>query len=87
MDANSASVINQIDASQTDRIYTDSVNLSGDAIIHFVSQLCAVSREELCLPQPRIFSLQKVVEIAYYNMNRVRAVWKKVQWEGTCGTC
>merc|ERR1711871_66108 len=80
IDANSANIIMQIDQAQTDRIYTDSVNLSGDAIIHFVEQLCKVSEDELSLPQPRVFSLQKIVEISYYNMNRVRAVWRKV-WE------
>merc|ERR1711871_384306 len=59
IDANSANIIMQIDQAQTDRIYTDSVNLSGDAIIHFVEQLCKVSEDELSLPQPRVFSLQK----------------------------
>ncbi|OON15584.1 hypothetical protein X801_08609, partial [Opisthorchis viverrini] len=39
-----------------------------------------VSREELMLPHPRTFSLQKVVEISYYNMGRIRLQWSRV-WE------
>jgi Sec7-like guanine-nucleotide exchange factor len=27
---------------------------------------------------PRIFSLQKIVEISYYNMNRIRLEWSKI---------
>src|SRR5205814_4433603 len=28
--------------------------------------------------QPRMFSLQKVVEISYYNMNRIRMEWSNI---------
>ena len=27
---------------------------------------------------PRMFSLQKIVEIAYYNMNRIRLQWSRI---------
>lgn len=63
-----------------DKIFTGSVRLNGDAIEDFVKALCQVSREELMLPQPRTFSLQKVVEISYYNLGRVRLQWSRV-WE------
>ncbi|THD26854.1 Brefeldin A-inhibited guanine nucleotide-exchange protein 1 [Fasciola hepatica] len=63
-----------------DKIFTGSVRLNGDAIVDFVKALCQVSREELTLPQPRIFTLQKVVEISYYNMGRIRLQWSRV-WE------
>jgi brefeldin A-inhibited guanine nucleotide-exchange protein len=47
--------------------------------VHFVTQLARVSKEELALPdQPRIFSLQKLVEVADYNMNRIRLVWSRI---------
>ncbi|VDD77898.1 unnamed protein product [Mesocestoides corti] len=36
--------------------------------------------EELALPQPRTFSLQKVVEISYYNIGRIRLQWSRI-WE------
>ncbi|CAH8564731.1 unnamed protein product [Schistosoma turkestanicum] len=63
-----------------DKIFTGSIRLDGDAIVEFVKALCQVSREELNLPQPRTFSLQKVVEISYYNMGRIRLQWSRI-WE------
>uniref|UniRef100_A0A3B3ZMZ8 SEC7 domain-containing protein n=1 Tax=Periophthalmus magnuspinnatus TaxID=409849 RepID=A0A3B3ZMZ8_9GOBI len=54
-----------------DRIFTGSTRLDGNAIVDFVRWLCAVSMDELASShQPRMFSLQKIVEISYYNMNR-----------------
>lgn len=47
----------------------------------FVRWLCAVSMDELASPhQPRMFSLQKIVEISYYNMNRIRLQWSRI-WQ------
>ena len=61
--------------------------VNSEAIQDFVQQLCAVSIQELQTVgshgsqstfQPRIFSLQKVVEVADANMNcRPRAVWTR----------
>uniref|UniRef100_A0A8B9SWV5 ARF guanine nucleotide exchange factor 2 n=1 Tax=Anas platyrhynchos TaxID=8839 RepID=A0A8B9SWV5_ANAPL len=43
--------------------------------------LCAVSMDELASPHhPRMFSLQKIVEISYYNMNRIRLQWSRI-WQ------
>lgn len=28
--------------------------------------------------QPRVFCLQKLVEISYYNMNRIRLEWSQI---------
>lgn len=54
-------------------------NLASNAIIDFVTSLCTVSKEEVALPNPRIFSLQKLVEIATFNMNnRIRIIWVKM---------
>lgn len=47
----------------------------------FVRWLCAVSMDELASAhQPRMFSLQKIVEISYYNMNRIRLQWSRI-WQ------
>ena len=44
-----------------DRIFTATGSLSGQAIVHFVRSLCAISLEEVELqPKPRMYSLQKV---------------------------
>ncbi|OQV16896.1 Brefeldin A-inhibited guanine nucleotide-exchange protein 2 [Hypsibius exemplaris] len=64
-----------------DRIFTTSIILDGDAIVHFVRALCQVSMEELMSPShPRMFSLQKIVEISYYNMDRIRLQWSRI-WQ------
>lgn len=49
--------------------------------VDFVRWLCAVSMDELASPtHPRMFSLQKIVEISYYNMGRIRLQWSRI-WE------
>ncbi|XP_007909597.2 brefeldin A-inhibited guanine nucleotide-exchange protein 2 isoform X2 [Callorhinchus milii] len=64
-----------------DRIFTGSTRLDGNAIVDFVRWLCAVSMDELgSSHHPRMFSLQKIVEISYYNMGRIRLQWSRI-WE------
>uniref|UniRef100_A0A8C0KYA1 ARF guanine nucleotide exchange factor 1 n=1 Tax=Canis lupus dingo TaxID=286419 RepID=A0A8C0KYA1_CANLU len=64
-----------------DRIFTGSTRLDGNAIVDFVRWLCAVSMDELLsTTHPRMFSLQKIVEISYYNMGRIRLQWSRI-WE------
>ncbi|KAL1518342.1 hypothetical protein ABEB36_001979 [Hypothenemus hampei] len=64
-----------------DRIFTGSTRLDGDAIVDFVKALCQVSLDELAHPgHPRMFSLQKIVEISYYNMGRIRLQWSRI-WQ------
>ncbi|XP_052337632.1 brefeldin A-inhibited guanine nucleotide-exchange protein 2-like isoform X3 [Oncorhynchus keta] len=64
-----------------DRIFTGSTKLDGNAVVDFVRWLCAVSMDELASAhQPRMFSLQKIVEISYYNMNRIRLQWSRI-WQ------
>lgn len=52
--------------------------------MNFVQALCDVSWEEIqssgLSQQPRLFSLQKLVEISYYNMNRIRLEWSNL-WD------
>ena len=49
--------------------------------VDFVRALCAVSMEELINQNhPRMFSLQKIVEISYYNMGRIRLQWSRI-WQ------
>jgi brefeldin A-inhibited guanine nucleotide-exchange protein len=65
-----------------DRIFTNTANLSGDSIVHFVKALTEVSWEEIKISgqndSPRTYSLQKLVEISYYNMSRVRFEWTNI---------
>jgi brefeldin A-inhibited guanine nucleotide-exchange protein len=65
-----------------DRIFTNTANLSGEAIVYFVKALTEVSWEEIKISgqndSPRTYSLQKLVEISYYNMTRVRFEWTNI---------
>lgn len=61
-----------------DRIFTNSANLDGNAIVDFVKALCQVCMEELA--HKRLFSMHKIVEISYYNMARIRLQWSRI-WE------
>lgn len=48
-------------------------------VVDFVEWLCVVSVNELSSHQgPRMFSLQKIVEISYYNMPRIRLEWSRI---------
>lgn len=61
-----------------DRIFTGSTKLDGDGIVEFVKWLCFVSEIELKYCPPRMYSLQKIVEISYYNMSRIRLQWTRI---------
>ncbi|KAH7371157.1 hypothetical protein BKA66DRAFT_424639 [Pyrenochaeta sp. MPI-SDFR-AT-0127] len=67
-----------------DRIFTNSANLSGEAIVDFVKALTQVSWQEIQSSgqseSPRTYSLQKLVEISGYNMTRVRFEWTNI-WQ------
>ncbi|XP_009604910.1 brefeldin A-inhibited guanine nucleotide-exchange protein 2 [Nicotiana tomentosiformis] len=64
---------------EMNRIFIRSQKLNSEAIVDFVKALCKVSMEELrSTSDPRVFSLTKMVEIAHYNMNRIRFVWTKI---------
>lgn len=65
-----------------DKVFSQTPQLSGTAIVDFVQALCTVSWEEIqssgMTDSPRLFSLQKLVEISYYNMNRIRMEWSHI---------
>lgn len=65
-----------------DRVFTNSADLSGDGIVEFVKALSEVSTEEIELSgqlnNPRTFSLQKMVDVCYYNMLRIRLEWSQL---------
>ncbi|KAL1219207.1 Brefeldin A-inhibited guanine nucleotide-exchange protein 2 [Cardamine amara subsp. amara] len=70
---------------EMNQIFAQSQKLNSEAIIDFVKALCKVSMDELRSPSnPRVFSLTKIVEIAHYNMNRIRLVWSSI-WQVLSG--
>jgi brefeldin A-inhibited guanine nucleotide-exchange protein len=67
-----------------DRIFSNTANLSGEAMVFFATALTEISWDEIKVSgsndSPRTYSLQKIVEISYYNMNRVRYEWSHI-WD------
>ena len=61
-----------------DKIFASTRKLTGDAIVDFVKAICSISHEELIQNPPRMYSLSKIVDVAYYNMDRVRYEWTHV---------
>lgn len=65
-----------------DRIFANTSKLNGQAIVSFVEALSEVSWQEIQSSgqseHPRMFSLQKLVEISYYNMDRIRVEWSSI---------
>ncbi|XP_031382231.1 brefeldin A-inhibited guanine nucleotide-exchange protein 1 isoform X1 [Punica granatum] len=69
----------QIGNFELNHVFAHSQRLNSEAIVAFVRALCKVSMSELQSPtDPRVFCLTKLVEIAHYNMNRIRLVWSRI---------
>lgn len=96
-EGNARNIVKKIDMLAIDRVFLNSVHLSSAGIVHFVTALCDVSRQELQraaqpsgqqrrapnlpgqLSSPRVFCLQKLVEVADFNMGvRSRYVWSRM---------
>ncbi|KAJ6226011.1 hypothetical protein M0813_00979 [Anaeramoeba flamelloides] len=76
---NSQNISKKIDSILIEKIFTNTIKLNDNSIVHFVAQLCKISEKELEFkPKPRFFSLQKLIEITCYNMNRIRIVWSRM---------
>ncbi|XP_070028789.1 brefeldin A-inhibited guanine nucleotide-exchange protein 1 isoform X2 [Nicotiana sylvestris] len=72
-------LLDQIGNFELNHIFAHSQRLNSEAIVAFVKALCKVSMSELQSPtDPRVFSLTKIVEVAHYNMNRIRLVWSHI---------
>ncbi|KAI5080659.1 hypothetical protein GOP47_0003842 [Adiantum capillus-veneris] len=73
-----ANSLTELAGKPLEQIFVNSVKLPSDAIVEFFTALCGVSAEELKQTPPRHFSLQKLVEISFYNMARIRMVWARI---------
>ncbi|KAM3147892.1 hypothetical protein pb186bvf_000220 [Paramecium bursaria] len=63
---------------QIDKLFVLTKNLEDTTIQEFIVALCQVSKSEIYQQNPRLFSLQKLVEVSDYNMDRVRLIWTKM---------
>ncbi|XP_047972872.1 brefeldin A-inhibited guanine nucleotide-exchange protein 5 [Salvia hispanica] len=70
--------LRELSGKPTEQVFVNSVKLPSETVVEFFTALCSVSAEELKQIPARVFSLQKVVEISYYNMARIRMVWARI---------
>eukprot|EP00850_Spirogloea_muscicola_P020805 SM000227S07451 [mRNA] locus=s227:195203:204622:+ [translate_table: standard] len=70
--------LHELAGKPTEEVYVNTIRLPSDAVVEFFTALCGVSAEELHHVPPRTFSLQKLVEISYYNITRIRMVWAQI---------
>lgn len=77
-----AEMLNSSDlTAAVDKVFVHSARLSGDSIVAFITALATVAWEEIGLlssTTPRLFSLQKFVDICYYNMTRIKVQWTQI---------
>ncbi|KAG2293006.1 hypothetical protein Bca52824_039675 [Brassica carinata] len=72
------SIIEGISGRPAEQVFVNSVKLPSESVVEFFTALCGVSAEELKQSPARVFSLQKLVEISYYNIARIRMVWARI---------
>ncbi|GAA0168592.1 guanyl-nucleotide exchange factor [Lithospermum erythrorhizon] len=70
--------LKELAAKPAERVFVNSVKLPSESVVEFFTALCNTSAQELRQLPPRVFSLQKLVEISYYNMARIRMVWARI---------
>ncbi|KAG0054278.1 Brefeldin A-inhibited guanine nucleotide-exchange protein 2 [Gryganskiella cystojenkinii] len=82
--ASLSSMMNEFQSQDTiiaiDKIFANSTALSGTAIVHLFNSICAVSLDEVegSRNAPRMYMLQRIIEIADYNMVRIRFEWMQI---------
>nr|GEV84373.1 brefeldin A-inhibited guanine nucleotide-exchange protein 5 [Tanacetum cinerariifolium] len=62
----------------SEQVFLNSVKLPSESVVEFFTALCNISAEELKQRPARVYSLQKLVEISYHNMARIRMVWARI---------
>ncbi|KAH6769452.1 HOPM interactor 7 [Perilla frutescens var. frutescens] len=70
--------LRELSGKATEQVFVNSVKLPSESVVEFFTALCNVSAEELKQTPARTFSLQKIAEISYYNMARIRMVWARI---------
>ncbi|KAL4561395.1 hypothetical protein LXL04_033561 [Taraxacum kok-saghyz] len=70
--------LKELSGRPAEQVFLNSVKLPSESVAEFFTALCNISGEELKQNPARIYSLQKLVEISYYNMARIRMVWARI---------
>ncbi|XP_019193476.1 PREDICTED: brefeldin A-inhibited guanine nucleotide-exchange protein 5-like [Ipomoea nil] len=61
-----------------EQVFMNSAKLTSEAVVEFFTALCNVSVDELKQLPARVFSLEKLIEVSYYNIPRIRMVWARI---------
>lgn len=65
-----------------DKVFSHSNEITGEGIYEFVKCLVELTHDEIAasigMDEPRFFALQKLVDVCYYNMSRIRVEWSKL---------
>mmetsp|Transcript_58495 Transcript_58495/g.97071 ORF Transcript_58495/g.97071 Transcript_58495/m.97071 type:complete len:752 (+) Transcript_58495:259-2514(+) len=73
---NALTIASQIDDVAINKIFANSVYLKQDGLATFMGYLCQVCIEEILNTHPRLYCLQKVVEVATDNLGpRIVCIW------------
>lgn len=73
-------ILTELHPDELAHLFHASVNLNGEAIVEFVRCLCELAIQETSSSSPRAYSLGKIVEVASFNMDRIRLIWARV-WQ------
>ncbi len=69
----------RIDPAYIDMVFLKSVNIDDDKIEEFIFNLCQAAHSEIeHREDPRIFCLQKIVDVADINLSRPRTIWSRM---------
>ncbi|CAD8045987.1 unnamed protein product [Paramecium sonneborni] len=66
-----------LDQDHTEKVFMCSKDLDNQSIEEFIIQLCQLSKSEI-YQKHRLYSLQKLVEVSDYNMERVKVIWNRL---------
>jgi len=72
-------ILSLVNLTAIDLIFIQSPSLSPASLLTLIESLVETSGKEISAEIPyRLYSLQKLVEVADFNMNRIRIVWGKI---------
>ena len=77
---NNKEIINKnISEESFNYVYGKTEFFDEEAILNFVESLCKISENELkSFDPPKLLSLYKLIEVAFYNMKRIQIEWTKI---------
>lgn len=66
------------DMKVTEPLFTKTGQLDRESIMDFIQAMIEISKRELTEDPPRIFTLLKFADVAFYNMSRPMYIWNEI---------